>query len=106
MNVIPYLGPLIGIMPAVIISFANGGHESSLFWLLVIYGGAQILDALLIVPFVVAKIVDMHPVTVILAILVGSQTMGVLGMIICIPVFSALKVTVNAIYKHLVDFRS
>jgi putative permease len=106
MNVIPYIGPFIGAAPALIIHFANGGSNTELLWLIFVYGLAQVLDIVLIVPFVVAKIVDLHPVTVVLAVVVGSQTMGIIGMIISIPLFSALKVSAQAIYKHLTDFRA
>ncbi len=106
LNVIPYLGPLIAVVPAVLISLSGGTDGSELAWIAIIYTTAQVLDAALITPFVVARIVNLHPVTVILVIIVGSQMMGVLGMIICIPIFSALKVSTIAIYKHLTDFRS
>jgi putative permease len=105
-NIIPYLGPFLGAAPAIIIHFANGGSNSTLLWLLFVYALAQVLDFILIVPFVVAKIVDLHPVTVVLAVIVGSQLLGVLGMIISIPLFSVLKVSTFAIYKHLTDFRA
>lgn len=106
MNVIPYLGPFIGAAPALIICFANAHPDSTMLWLIFIYALAQVLDIILIIPFVVAKIVDLHPVTVVLAVIVGSQAGGILGMIVSIPVFSALKVSISAIYKHLTDFRS
>lgn len=106
LNVIPYLGPLIAVIPAVLISLSGGTDGSELAWIGIIYTTAQVLDAALITPFVVARIVNLHPVTVILVIIAGSQMMGVLGMIICIPIFSALKVSTIAIYKHLTDFRS
>lgn len=106
LNVIPYLGPLVGVLPALIISFANGADHGEMAWIATIYTTAQVLDMVLITPFVVAKIVDLHPITVILVIIAGSQMMGILGMVICIPVFSALKVSTIAIYKHLTDFRS
>jgi putative permease len=106
LNVIPYLGPLVGVLPALVISFANGANHGEMAWIAGIYATAQALDAVLITPFVVAKIVDLHPITVILVIIAGSQMMGILGMVICIPVFSALKVSTIAIYKHLTDFRS
>lgn len=105
-NLIPYVGPFIGAVPALIMALING--ESSLFFLLTftVYLITQLVDMLFIIPLVVAKIVDLHPVTVILAIIVGAQLMGVLGMIISIPVASALKVTVMSVYVHLVGFRS
>ncbi len=106
LNVIPYLGPFIGAAPALVICFASPEPNSLLPWVILIYALAQVLDIVLIIPFVVARIVDLHPVTVVLAVIVGSQVMGILGMIISIPLFSAMKVSVSAIYKHLTDFRS
>ena len=70
-----------------------------------VYFIAQLIDTLLIIPLVIAKIVNLHPVTVVIAIIIGSQLMGVLGMIISIPVASALKVTTSAVYNHVVGFR-
>ncbi len=106
MNMIPYLGPFIGAVPALVICLTNIHPNSTLLWLIFIYALAQVLDILLIIPLVVARIIDLHPVTVVLAVIVGSQAGGVLGMIISIPLFSVLKVSVSAIYKHLTDFRS
>ncbi len=111
MNIIPYLGPVIGFLPVIVIHFANlsgnvsGAHMEQLWPLMGVFILAQVIDTVLIVPFVVAKIVDLHPVSVVLAIMVGAQTMGVLGMIISIPVFSALKVSIQSVYRHLTDFR-
>lgn len=106
LNVIPYVGPVVGAAPAFLIAFVNGASSTELLILLTIYGTAQAIDAMILVPFLVAKIVDLHPVTVVLAILIGAQLGGVIGMIICIPVFSALKVTTFAIYRHLTHFRN
>jgi putative permease len=106
LNIIPYVGPLIGALPAFIVSFANGGNSAELWQLALVYGISQIVDTVVLVPFLVAKIVDLHPVTVVLSVLIGSQLMGILGMIICIPVVSTLKVTSMALYKHFTDFRT
>ena len=106
LNVIPYLGPLLGAAPAFLIILTNGGGTSEVLILLAIYGTAQIIDAAILVPFLVAKIVDLHPVTVVLSILIGSQLLGIVGMIICIPLVSAMKVTTIAIYRHLTNFRT
>lgn len=105
LNVIPYLGPLLGALPAFLIVLVNGGGVSDYLILLAVYGTAQVIDAVILVPFLVAKIVNLHPVTVVIAILVGSQVMGIIGMIICIPLVSALKVTSIAVYRHLTHFR-
>ena len=105
LNVIPYLGPLLGALPAFLIVLSNGGNTPEMLILFAIYGMAQAIDAAILVPFLVAKIVDLHPVTVVVSVIIGSQLMGIVGMIICIPVVSALKVTSIAVYRHLTHFR-
>lgn len=104
-NLIPYVGPFIGAIPALIIALVNGESTFFLIMISIVYLAAQIIDTVFFIPVIVAKIVDLHPVTVVLAIIVGAQLMGVLGMLISIPVASALKVTVTSVYVHLLGFR-
>ncbi len=106
LNIIPYVGPVISVAPVLLISLANGGEPKELLLIILIYVLSQILDAVILVPFLVARIVNLHPVVVILSIIVGAQVMGILGMIICIPVVSAIKVTATSVYKHITDFRT
>jgi len=105
-NIIPYLGPVLGFLPVLLIGFSGGGYSSELLWAGALFLAVQVIDAVILVPFLVAKIVDLHPVVVILAILVGSQLMGIVGMIICIPVVASLKVTAAALFRHFTGFRS
>ena len=105
-NLIPYVGPIIGAVPAVIISLINHGGGWDLFWLISVYFIAQLIDAAIIIPLVVAKIVDLHPVTVVIVIIVGAQLMGVLGMVISIPVASVLKLVSFTVYRQITDLRS
>jgi putative permease len=105
-NFIPYLGPIFGAVPAFLIALVNGYSGVGVFLVVLVYIIAQLIDAGLLIPMMVAKIVDLHPVTVIVVIIAGAQVMGVLGMIISIPVASTLKVTVSTIYRHLIDTRS
>ena len=104
-NLIPYIGPIIGVVPAVIILLINGQTNFELFLMLGIYGLAQLIDVFFIIPLVVAKIVNLHPVTVVISIIIGAQLMGIIGMIISIPVANVLKVTTTNLYHHLVHFR-
>jgi putative permease len=71
-----------------------------------IYFFAQLVDVVFIIPLVVAKIVNLHPVTVIIVIIIGAQVMGVLGMVISIPVASAGKLIFQTVYSHLVEFKA
>jgi putative permease len=109
-NLIPYIGPIIGAVPAVLIALispdAMVSQTMSLNLIIVtsIFFFAQLVDIVFIIPLVVAKIVNLHPVTVIIVIIVGAQVMGVLGMVISIPVASAIKLIFQTFYDHLVDF--
>lgn len=104
-NLIPYVGPLIGMVPALVIALVNGVSSFDLLLLFIVYAVAQLIDGAFLIPFFVARIVNLHPVTVILAIIAGAQFMGVLGMIISIPLASTLKVTFETIYRHLTESR-
>jgi putative permease len=45
LNIIPYLGPILGAAPAFVIAFSNGGDSSQMIWLVVIFAGVQAIDA-------------------------------------------------------------
>ncbi len=106
-NLIPYIGPIIGAVPAVIISLISDQARVvdpmslNLFIVTSIYLLAQLIDIIFIIPFLVARIVNLHPVTVIVVIIIGAEVMGILGMVISIPVASVLKLTLSTFYDHL-----
>ncbi len=110
-NLIPYLGPLIGAVPAILIALISedGMIASTMSLNLIIitsiYFFAQLVDIVFIIPFVVAKIVNLHPVTVVIVIIIGSQVMGILGMMISIPIASAIKLVFQTFYRHLTEAR-
>ncbi len=105
-NLIPYLGPVIGSIPALIIALINGYQTFDLALVIGVYLVAQLIDAGILVPILVARIVNLHPVTVVLLIIIGGQFMGILGMIISIPLANALKVTSMAVYQHLTHIKN
>ncbi|MGZ3722985.1 MAG: AI-2E family transporter [Bdellovibrionales bacterium] len=105
-NFIPYLGPIMGAVPAFLIALVSNYTGLEVLLMAMVYVIAQLIDAGFLIPLMVAKIVDLHPVTVIIVIIAGAQVMGILGMIISIPVASTLKVTISTVYRHLIDTRS
>ncbi|MGE3974015.1 MAG: AI-2E family transporter [Bdellovibrionales bacterium] len=104
-NLIPYVGPIIGMVPAFVIALVNKDTTVTILLMSTVYLVGQIIDMIVIIPLVVAKIVNLHPVTVVVVIIIGSQLMGILGMIISIPVASVIKLTTTAIYNHIIGFR-
>ena len=104
-NLIPYIGPVIGAVPTVLIALVDGVTELEFLIVIAVYITAQLIDIFLIIPLVVAKIVNFHPVTVVIVIIIGAQIGGILGMIISIPLASMLKLIISTIYSHLVEFQ-
>ena len=102
-NLIPYFGPIIGAVPALVIALISGFSLFDIFIVTLPYLIAQVVDIFLIIPLLVAKIVDLHPISVVIVIIIGAQLLGVLGMIIAIPLASAFKVTIFTFYRQLVD---
>ncbi len=105
-NLIPYIGPVIGAIPAILIALIHGISGFGFLILIIVYLIGQLIDAFFIIPLVVAKIVDLHPVFVVITIIIGAQAGGILGMIISIPVVCMLKLTVQTIYDQLVEFHT
>jgi predicted PurR-regulated permease PerM len=86
---IPLFGPILSAIPAVLSSYADGGVGSTL-----LVAGLYIIihqfENHLIYPLVVKKIVGVPPILVILALLVGWELAGFLGLILSVPVATTL----------------
>ncbi len=106
MNLIPYVGPFIGAIPAFIIAIINQEPSLNVLLMSMVYFIAQLVDIVFIIPLVVARTVNLHPVTVIVVFIIGANVMGVLGMIISVPVASVLKLIFYTIYDQLIKFRA
>lgn len=106
MNLIPYVGPFIGAVPAFIIAIINQEPSLNVLLMSMVYFIAQLVDIVFIIPLVVARTVNLHPVTVIVVFIIGANVMGVLGMIISVPVASVLKLIFYTIYDQLIKFRA
>lgn len=100
-NIIPYVGPLIGTLPAIVFALAEY-DTGSLFWgICILYLVANIIDMAIIFPILVSKIVDLHPLVVVISVILGSQYFGLVGMIISIPMAAAVKLIFIEIYREI-----
>ncbi len=90
LNIILYIGPVTATIPALLLSIMPG--TPSIFLILILYIGVQILDAFVFTPFFLGKATDLSPLTVIVIVLIGGQLMGLLGIVLAIPITATLKV--------------
>ena len=100
LNIIPYFGPLISLIPAFVIGYLFNDLKTAVLALAVI-GIAQLVDNAITQPVILPKIMDYHPLTVVLLTLIGAKLMGPVGMIIAIPVYAIFKVTFVKLYRGL-----
>lgn len=97
-HLIPYFGPIIGGIPAIIISLIQFGNFSMLPSILVMFLCVYAIDNGFIQPNVFSKATDIHPLGIIILIVAGSQLLGVLGMLLAVPIATVLKTASREIY--------
>jgi putative permease len=104
-NLIPYVGPFVGVIPVFLISVTQTGDLSLIPAIAIMTLVVQLVDNIIVQPVCFAKTVDMHPLTVIVVLIVGNQLMGVLGMLLAIPLYTILKVTAVETHWGLKHYR-
>ncbi len=83
-EVIPFIGPIIGAVPAVVLTFFQSPAKS--LFVIVLYFVIQQLENNIIVPKVMQKAVGLNPIVVIIVLLLGAKVAGVLGVLLSIPI--------------------
>jgi len=88
-NVIPYVGPYIGGIPAVLVGFSMDPMTGICSLIAVVV--AQVLESYFLQPLVMGKTMKLHPVTIMIGLLVFGSFFGIVGMILATPVISIIK---------------
>jgi len=94
-NIIPYFGPLFGVIPIILIALLSS-PKIALYTTLWLFALQQIEGSVLS-PKIIGESISMHPLTVILLLLIGGNVGGILGMILAVP----LGVVIKVIYEDL-----
>ena len=84
-NVVPYLGIVLSLVPAIFIALVSGSVGVSLLKVAGVYGVAQLLEGSVISPRIVGDSVGLHPVTVVLVLSLGGYFFGFVGLLIGVP---------------------
>lgn len=103
LNLIPYVGPLIGGILMVVLTMTSNLGESfsdvilpKTFWVLLVFGIGQLVDNFGSQPIIFSKSVKSHPLEIFLVILITGILFGVIGLIIAVPAYTAIKVILKA----------
>jgi putative permease len=95
-NLVPYLGPIAGMVPGILIALVDLGLGGQFWWIVIVYLliAQVIIDNFILIPILISHVSNLHPLWVILAIIMGGKLYGVLGMIIGVPVASIVKIII------------
>lgn len=99
-NIIPYVGPFIGAVPAILVGLFISPWQA--LYMAVSILVIQQLDGNLIKPLLMGKSLNIHPLTIILVLIAAGSVGGIIGMLICIPVYAVIKtlvINISKIYK-------
>ncbi len=91
LNLIPYVGALIGFIPAVLLALVFNGWQNALI-VAILFAGIQQLDGNVILPRIMKDSLQLSPLVIIIAILIGSAYFGVIGTFLAVPVAAILRV--------------
>lgn len=95
LSVVPYLGTAIGVISAVVAALFQFQDAFHTIMVILVFAAGQSLESMVLTPRLVGDRVGLHPVTVIFAVLAGGQLFGFLGILLALPVASALNVLVR-----------
>ncbi len=95
LSVVPYLGTVVGLVAAVLAAVFQFQDLFHTIMVLLVFGTGQALEGMVLTPKLVGDRIGLHPVAVIFAVLAGGQLFGFLGILLALPVASALNVLVR-----------
>lgn len=97
LEAIPFLGPILSAIPALLIALGIGGMTP--LWVLLAYLAVQALENNVIMPMVMSHGMQLHPLAVIFAMLLSIATFGVLGVLIATPLLVIFGIVHEEIYR-------
>jgi predicted PurR-regulated permease PerM len=94
---IPYLGPILSAVPALLFAMGEGGMTP--FWVLLAYLAVQVLENNVICPLIMARSMKLHSVAVIFSMLLCVAAFGVLGVLVAAPLVAVVNIVHDELYR-------
>ena len=95
-NFIPFIGPVLGAIPALIVAIPQGGLTFT--WVLLLFVIIQNVETYVLDPLLVGNTVRVHPFYQLLAVLGGTQVLGIIGAVIVPPWVAGITVLLENLY--------
>jgi predicted PurR-regulated permease PerM len=100
MELIPYVGPILGAAPPVLVALFN--HPISAVWVTLLFIALQQLEGHFVAPQVFRISLRINPILIILSLLIGYQIYGIAGALLALPVAAVIRETTLYLSRHLV----
>jgi predicted PurR-regulated permease PerM len=96
---VPYLGMMLGLLLATLVALMQFGFGSDLLLVWAVFGAGQLLEGMVITPWLVGERIGLHPLAVIFALLAFGQLFGFFGLLLALPLAAVLLV----LLRHLCE---
>ena len=93
---VPFVGAAVVTIPVALVAIFQFGWTWEMAWIMIAYGIIQALDGNVLVPLLFSEAVDLHPITIIVAVLAFGGLWGVWGVFFAIPLATLVKAIYNA----------
>ena len=98
LEIVPMVGPILAAIPAVILAFIQDPGLG--LWVVAFYVVVQQLENHILVPIVLGKTTGLNPIVVLMALLIGNQLAGILGMVLSVPIATVIVEILDDLAKH------
>jgi putative permease len=105
-NMIPYFGPIVGAIPAIILNVIDKGSMRAALYVIAAFLFIRLIDDTLVSPNILGHSLKIHPLLVIIAIFTGGEMFGIMGLLLCIPATGIAKVTIQELAWNFKNYRA
>jgi predicted PurR-regulated permease PerM len=99
MELVPYIGPILGALPAVLVALFT--NPITAVWVVLLFIGLQQLEGHVVAPQLFGHTLRINPLLVIFALLTGLEVNGIFGALVALPILSVARETVVYLSRHL-----
>jgi predicted PurR-regulated permease PerM len=100
MELVPYVGPVLGALPPVIVALVQ--DPLTALWVALLFVALQQLEGHVVAPNVFGHALRLNPLLVIFALLLGGEIYGLVGALVALPIAAIVRETIVYLKRHLV----
>jgi predicted PurR-regulated permease PerM len=103
LSFVPYLGTAVGVLIAGIAVMLQTHDPTQLLWVGLVFVVGQMLEGMVLTPYLVGDRIGLHPVTVIFAVMAGGQLFGFFGVLVALPVSAVIAVVIRDLQRRYLE---